>query len=161
MMLLWSSLAAVLASCWNRLMTCGSVEKSGGRTLIATSRSSVRSWARNTAPMPPLPTSLMISYLPCTSRCSRAWSAATRLVGSAGEAEPAVIGERGVALDALRHRRGDDVLPFDRGSDSPAGGTVGSRCGSRRGRRVTEGASVSCGGAPGGTQPTPLTIQML
>src|SRR2546425_5612953 len=77
MMLVWSSLAAVLASCWNRLTTCASWEISGGRTLIATSRSSVRSWARNTAPMPPLPSKRSSLYLPSTIRCrrvSRSWT---------------------------------------------------------------------------------------
>src|SRR5437870_2665936 len=77
MMLVWSSFAAVLASCWNRLTTCWSWEISGGRTLIATSRSSVKSCARNTAPMPPLPSRRSSLYLPSTIRCRRVMRSCT------------------------------------------------------------------------------------
>src|SRR6266566_5255205 len=67
----WSSFADVFASCWKRLTICSSIEMSGGSTLIATSRSSVRSCARKTAPMPPLPSRRSILYFPSTSRCRR------------------------------------------------------------------------------------------
>src|SRR6266705_506596 len=60
---------------------------SGGSSLIATSRSSVRSWARNTAPIPPLPSIRSILYLPSTRRWRR-WSSAAALVVLVGPPPP-------------------------------------------------------------------------
>src|SRR5437899_12781655 len=80
MMLGWSSLAAVLASCWNRRTTWSSWATSGGSTLIATSRSSVKSCARKTWPIPPLPSKRSSRYLPSMMRCSRSRTMSTLLV---------------------------------------------------------------------------------
>src|SRR2546427_5109946 len=80
MMLGWSSLAGVLASCWKRPPTWSSWATSGGSTLIATSRSSVRSCARKTWPMPPLPSKRSIRYLPSMMRCSRSRTMSMLLV---------------------------------------------------------------------------------
>jgi hypothetical protein len=54
-MLGWLSDASTLASRSNRASRSASLAKSAGRTLIATSRSSVASVALQTAPMPPSP----------------------------------------------------------------------------------------------------------
>src|SRR2546429_9188290 len=80
MMLGWSSLAEVFASCWKRRTIWSSCATSGGNTLIATSRSSVRSCARNTAPIPPLPNNRSIRYLPSTRRPNRSAMTSVLLV---------------------------------------------------------------------------------
>src|SRR6266446_5041765 len=80
MMLGWSSLAAVLASCWKRRTTWSSWATSGGSTLIATSRSSVKSCARKTWPIPPLPSKRSSRYLASMRRCSRSRTMSTLLV---------------------------------------------------------------------------------
>src|SRR5439155_24248596 len=76
----WSSLAAVLASCWKRRTSCSSCATSGGSTLIATARSSVRSCARNTAPIPPFPRRRSMRYLPSSTRRRRSCTTSLLLV---------------------------------------------------------------------------------
>src|SRR6185437_13011016 len=60
----WFSAAIVRASCFSRCSSPGSADPAALRTLIATSRPSLGSRARNTSPMPPAPSSATISYSP-------------------------------------------------------------------------------------------------
>src|SRR5262245_26737589 len=63
-MLGWLRADAARASFSNRFKRAGSAETSPGRTLIATSRESRESLARQTSPIPPAPSGATISYGP-------------------------------------------------------------------------------------------------
>src|SRR6185312_4693419 len=63
-MLGWFNAAAARASCSKRRKRSGSDVRDSGRTLIATSRSSLVSYARYTSPIPPAPSGERISYCP-------------------------------------------------------------------------------------------------
>src|SRR5262249_8853728 len=80
--------------------------------------------------------------------------AAARLVGSAGEAEPAVVGQRRVALDALRYLRGDNRL----GSELFLKACSAAAC--APGFTQVWGLAVTrAGGAlPGGAHPVPFPM---
>ena len=71
-----SSAEAALASCRKRCFAVWSRVRPGGRSLIATDRSSRGSWAWKTTPMPPLPSWDTIAYGP-------SWLPGTRLTGEA------------------------------------------------------------------------------
>src|SRR6185503_3485085 len=68
MMFGWESLAASLASRRNRSRSCGwATTRSGGSSLMATTRSRWTSRAMYTMPMPPRPSSRSIEYLPASA----------------------------------------------------------------------------------------------
>src|SRR6266481_816284 len=97
MMCGWLSAAAVRASRLKRSTIPSPMSsRAGARTLIATLRSSARSWARNTVAIPPRPSSARISYSPSVA-CRRAsiWAlCSTRRTGGAtvAPAPPVVTG---------------------------------------------------------------------
>src|SRR5262249_1037230 len=63
-MLAWFRAASDLASRSSRARCPGSPDRAFGKTLIATSRPSLESWARHTSPIPPAPSGERISYGP-------------------------------------------------------------------------------------------------
>ena len=98
----WLNAAAVRASRLNRSTIPSPMSnKAGDSTLIATLRSSARSWPRYTVAMPPCPSSSRISYSPSVARRSASsWafetldilSASTVDVASVGAADPVGTG---------------------------------------------------------------------
>ena len=93
----WLSAAAVRASRLKRSTIPSPMSSSAGAsTLIATLRSSARSWARYTVAMPPRPSSARISYWPSVAwrRASTCALCSTRRTGGAtvALAPPGVTG---------------------------------------------------------------------
>src|SRR5262249_49363770 len=79
-MLGWFSDASSFASRSNRASRSTSFANSSGRTLMATSRSSLRSRARHTSPIPPLPSREVTSYDPRVFPISRRIEVARHLM---------------------------------------------------------------------------------
>src|SRR5437773_10988112 len=97
MMLGCSSLAAVRASRWKRSTNSLSKARENGSTLIATSRSSCFSRARNTMAMPPRPSSWRISY--SSLSCSRTMSISVSSCWAAWTSPIGVVAVKSVPQD--------------------------------------------------------------
>ena len=88
----WLRAARILASRSKRARRSVSLTKSGGRILIATSRSSWRSRARYTRPIPPLPRRPTIVYAPNSRPMKAAASSAAPINAAAGPLSPSRLG---------------------------------------------------------------------
>src|SRR5881397_945285 len=147
-MFVCSSAAAVRASRKNRSTSSRSKASVKGRTLIATSRSSWRSRARYTMPIPPRPSSSRISYSSSSPERTRSRSVTSsfrrrfdesRLLTSGG---PGSTSHRLVlqpdALEPLTYQRDDEDAPHhaQRGSPSQVVGAHGDEQSRRCCRRM-------------------------
>src|SRR5438045_1699146 len=149
-------------------MTLGSCEMSGGRTLMATSRSRVKSCARKTAPIPPFPTIRSILYLPSTMRCNRLWRpASSALVVAAPPVWSAPQAKQNLLLSGsggwhLRHSMAVADVRYLGTANGMCAAFKRCSMGANVGMRYTDGASCAGGDEPGGVHEIagpPLAMQ--
>src|SRR5581483_4604216 len=152
----WLNRAITCASCRKRFSAIGSAAAEGTSSLIATSRPRPGCSARYTAPMPPRPSSRLITYLPMwrsPGGAAVAWAG-----GAAGVAGTGLyVGMTRIVAESWPGKVLGGIAPAGADGGGAGGGTFGGGGGGAAGR----GGGAECcspgvaGGPPAGVLAPP------